>query len=53
VSLQVTGSNRLALEIIGYVGVSISVICMALTVFVLLFFKYVRMDNHVIESMVM
>ena len=40
--LNLSPAKILSLQIIGYVGVSISLVAMAATVFVFLFLKYVR-----------
>ena len=37
--IQITGANAVALQVIGYVGVSISLVCMVLTIVALLALK--------------
>ena len=41
---------QLSLDIIGYVGVSLSVVAMAVTVFIFIAFKYVNLNKTIVFS---
>ena len=44
--LSLSDPVALSLEIIGYVGVSVSLVAMAITVFTFIAFRYARLHDH-------